>query len=87
MTLICDLDLELAWLTWVLHIDSLMQTFDQSLMNIFKAFRRNGVEGQTDRADGQMDRHRWTDKGHFYNPQSASPRGTQNSRLKPVTLN
>ena len=32
MTLTCDLDLELAWFDlWVLHIDSLRRTFDQSL--------------------------------------------------------
>ena len=34
MTLTCDLDLELAWLTRVLHMDSLRRTFDQSLEKI-----------------------------------------------------
>ena len=35
--------------------------------------------------DGQTDTR--TNEGHFYNPPSASRRGTRNSRLKSVTLN
>ena len=61
---------------WVLHIDLLRQTFDQSLMKIFQRVQEiwsgqeRVTEGQT---DGQMDRG--TDEGHFYNPPSASLRG------------
>ena len=78
MTFYCDLDgmLEL----WVLHIASLRQTFDQSLMKIFQRVQEiwsgqeSVTEGQTDRwTDGQTDR--WTDEGHFYNPPSASRQG------------
>ena len=67
MTLTCDLDLELAWLTWVLHIDSLRRTFDQSLMKIFQRVQdmeqTRKCYGRTDRqtdgqTDGQMDRLR-----------------------------
>ena len=55
MTLTCDLDLELAWLTWVLHIDLLGRTFDQSLMKIFQRVQEiwsgqeSVTEGRTDR--------------------------------------
>ena len=73
---------------WVLHIDSLRQTFDQSLMKIFQRVQEiwsrqeSVMEGQTDRqTDRQMDRR--TDEGHFYNALFASWRGTRNSRLKP----
>ena len=61
MTLTCDLDLELAWLTWILHIDSLRRTFDQSLMKILQRVQEicsgqeSVMEGQT---DGQTDRRR-----------------------------
>ena len=70
MTLTCDLDLdlELAWLTWVLHIDLLRRTFDQSLMKIFQRVQEilSGQESVTEgQTDGQMDRR--TDEGHFYN--------------------
>ena len=47
---------------WVLHIDSLRYTFDQSLMKIFQRVqeiwcrKESVMEGQT---DGQTDR--WTD--------------------------
>ena len=58
---------------WVLHIDSLRQTYNQSLMKIFQRVQEiwSGqkcvTEGQMDgRMDGQTDR--WTDEGHFYNP-------------------
>ena len=56
MTLTCDLDLGMVDL-WVLHIDSLRQTFDQSLMKIFqrvqeiRSRQESVTEGQT---DGQM---------------------------------
>ena len=62
MTLTCDLDLELAWLTWVLDIDSLRQTFDQSLMKIFQKVQelRSGQESVTEgQMGGQMEK--WTD--------------------------
>ena len=48
---------------WVLHIDSLRRTFDQSLMKIFQRIQEiwsgqeSGMEGQM---DGQMDSHEWT---------------------------
>ena len=53
MTFTCDLDLELAWLTWVLHIDSLRRTSDQSLMQFFQRIQEiwsghDVTEGQTD---------------------------------------
>ena len=50
---------------WVLHINSLRRTFDQSLMKIFQ--RVQEIESVT---EGQMDRRmdRRTDEGHFYNP-------------------
>ena len=50
MTLTCDLDLELAWFLWVLHIDSLRRTFDQSLMKIFQRVQEiwSGQESVTD---------------------------------------
>ena len=54
---------------WVLHIDSLRRTFDQSVMKIFQRVQEiwNGqesvMEGQTDgltdrQMDGQTDRRR-----------------------------
>ena len=48
MTLTCGL--ELAWLTWVLHIDSLRRTFDQSLMKLFQRVQEiwSGQESVTD---------------------------------------
>ena len=53
---------------WVLHIDSLRQIFDQSLMKILQRFQEIwcGLESvreeQRDRqTDGWMDRDRWTD--------------------------
>ena len=65
---------------WILHIDSLRRTFDQSFMKIFRRVQEiwsgqeSVTEGHTDgQTDGQTDR--WTDKGHFYNPPSASRRG------------
>ena len=64
---------------WVLHIDSLRRTFDQSLIKIFQRVQEiwsgqdSVTEGQT---DGQMDRR--TDEGHFYNPQSTLRRGINN---------
>ena len=64
---------------WVLHIDSLRQIFDQSLMKIFPRVQKiwsrqeSVTEGQM---DGQTDR--WTDEGHFYNPPSALQRGIKN---------
>ena len=66
MTLTCDLDLELVDL-WVLYINSLRRTLDQSLMKIFQWVREiwsrqeSVMEGQT---DGQ------TGEGHFYNSPS-----------------
>ena len=67
---------------WVLHIDSLRQTFDQSLMKISQRVheiwsgQESVTEGQT---DGQSDR--WTDEGHFYNSPSASRQGIKNEYL------
>ena len=66
MTLTCDL--ELAWLTWVLHINSLRQTFDQSLMKIFQR-----VQEIWSRQESVTERQ--TDEGHFYNPPSALRQG------------
>ena len=54
---------------WILHIDSLRQTFDQSLMKIFQrvqeiwsgqeSVRERQMDGQIDgQMDGQMDRRR-----------------------------
>ena len=54
---------------WVLHIDSMRQTFDQSLMKIFQTVQEiwsgqeSVTEGQTDgqtdkQTDGQTDRRR-----------------------------
>ena len=42
---------------WVLHIDSLRQTFDQSLMKIFQRVREiwSGQESVMDETDGQTD--------------------------------
>ena len=64
MTLTCDL--QLAWLTWILHIDSLRRTFDQTLMKIFQRVQEiwsgqeSVTEGHTDgQTDGQTDR--WTE--------------------------
>ena len=55
---------------WVLHIDSLRRTVDQSLRKIFQRVREiwsgqeSVMEGQTDgRTDGQMEGR--TDEGHF----------------------
>ena len=54
MTLTCDLDLGMVDL-WVLHIDSLRRTFDQSLMKIFQRVQEiwsrqeSVMEGRTDR--------------------------------------
>ena len=53
MTLTCDL--ELAWLTWVLHINSLRRTFDQSLMKIFQKVQRYGADKKVLGKDRQMD--------------------------------
>ena len=63
MTLTCDLDFELAWCTWVLHIDLLRRTFDQSLMKIFQRVQEiwSGQESVTEgHTDGWTDR--WTDR-------------------------
>ena len=70
MTLTCDLDMVDLW---VLHIDSLRRTFDQSLMKIFQRIQEIW-SGQESVTEGQTDRwmDRWTDEGHFYNLQSAS---------------
>ena len=69
MTLTCNLDLELVWLTQILHIDLLRRTFDQSLMKIFQRVQEiwsglqkcyGRTDGRTDgRIDGQTDR--WKD--------------------------
>ena len=65
---------------WVLHIDSLRRTFDQSLMKIFQwvqeiwSGQESVTEGQTDgQTGGRTDG--CTDEGHFSNPPSASRRG------------
>ena len=76
---------------WILHIDSLRRTFDQSLMKIFQRVQEiwsgqeSVTEGQTDgqtgrRTDRRTDRQtdRRIDEGHFYNPQSASRQGIKN---------
>ena len=60
---------------WVLHIDSLRRTFDQSLMKIFPRVQEiwSGQESVTEgQTDGWTDRQ--TDEGHFYNPPSVSQR-------------
>ena len=59
MTLTCDLDLELTWLTYGFCTDSLRQTFDQSLMKIFQRVQEiwSGQESVTEgQRDGQTDR-------------------------------
>ena len=57
---------------WVLHIDSLRRTFDQTLMKIFQRVQEKVL--RKDRwTDRRMDGR--TDEGHFYNPPSASRRG------------
>ena len=53
---------------WVLHIDSLRQTFDQSLIKIFQRVQEIW-SGQESVTEGQMDGR--TDEGNFYNPPSA----------------
>ena len=60
----------------VLFIDSLGQTFDQSLMKIFQRVQEiwSGQESVTEGQTGGWT-DRWTDKGHFYNPPSALQRG------------
>ena len=58
MTFTCDLDLELAWLTRVLQIDSLKRTFDQSLTKIFQRVQEiwSGQESVMEgHADGLTD--------------------------------
>ena len=65
---------------WILHIDSLRQTFGQSLTKIFQRVQEiwsgqeSVTEGQTEeQTDRQRDRQ--TDgqtNDHFYNPPSAS---------------
>ena len=60
---------------WVLHIDSLRRTFDQSLMKIFQRVQEIW-SGQESFTEGQTDR--WTDgqtKAISINPPSASRRG------------
>ena len=57
MTLTCDLDLELAWLSY--GFCTLRGTFDQSLMEIFQSVQEtwSGQESVTEgQTDGQMDR-------------------------------
>ena len=74
MILTCDLDLELAWLTygfctltyWGEHLTKVY-------WNSFKEFRRYGADKKVLQKDRRMDRR--TDEGHFYNPPSASRRG------------
>ena len=58
-----DLNLELAWLTWVLHMDSLRQTFDQSLIKIFQRIHEIWSRQESVK-EGQLDGR--TDEGHFY---------------------
>ena len=84
----CDLDLELAWLTYWFC------TSTHCGEHLTKGFRRYGADKKvlrkdrrTDRlADGQMDRRtdrqteRRTDEGHFYNPPSASRPGINKCR-------
>ena len=70
MTLTCDLDLVGMVDLWVLHIDLLRRTFEQSLMKIFERVKRYGADKKVLQKDRRTDRRR--DEGHFYNPQSAS---------------
>ena len=81
MTLTCDLDLELAWLAWVLHIDSLRRIFDQSLMKIIQRVQEI-LSGQESVMERQTDR--WTDEGHFYNPHPLRGGGLRMQDIKQI---
>ena len=75
---------------WVLHINLLKQTFDQSLMKIFQRVQEiwSGQEvlmkdrptnGRGERTDEWTDRG--TDEDYFYNPLSDSQRGINKENL------